>query len=114
MTADQARLYEIDIQFELDVPNFPEGRVKEAISFVLSRHEVEEGTALSLVVTDSERVRALNSQYRGVDAPTDVLSFSADPLPDNLIEEMEDESSYLGDLIVAYPYTAHQAERDGH
>ncbi|MFO8042263.1 MAG: rRNA maturation RNase YbeY [Alkalispirochaeta sp.] len=32
---------------------------------------------LSLLLTDDERMRALNSSYRGKDAPTDVLSFVA-------------------------------------
>lgn len=73
--------------------------------------------ALTLVVTDNETVQTLNRDYRGVDAPTDVLSFAAQEseegapaladLPPELAAEM---NAYLGDVLIAYPYAAHQAE----
>lgn len=73
---------------------------------------------MTLVVTNDEQVRALNAQYRGVDAATDVLSFPAEPLPDELrramVEAGGDETLYLGNLIVAYPYTAQHAQSAGH
>lgn len=106
--------YGIEIHYEIAVPDFPERRVTEAIRYVLAHHNIEDKASLSLVVADDERVRALNRQYRDVDAATDVLSFPADPLPDELREEMGDASPYLGDLIVAYPYTVHQAGEAGH
>jgi ssRNA-specific RNase YbeY (16S rRNA maturation enzyme) len=34
-----------------------------------------QGTGLTLLVTDDEAVQKLNARYRGVDSPTDVLSF---------------------------------------
>ncbi len=103
-------VYVIEIHDELDVPQFPVDRVIEAVRYVLARHEVEEGTALTIVVTGDEQVRELNRQFRDVDAATDVLSFPADPLP----EEMTEEGPYLGDLVIAYPYSVHQAEEAGH
>lgn len=113
---DQTRPFEIIIQYDVPAPGFPDQRVREAISDVLSQHIVEDGTTLAFVLMDNEQVRAFNSQYRGVDAPTDILSFPADPLPDEVIEAMaeEGEGPYLGDLFVAYPYTVHQAEEAGH
>ncbi len=72
--------------------------------------------ALTLVVTDDEAVQNLNRDYRGVDAPTDVLSFAAQEsmpsapaltaLPPELAAELE---HYLGDVIIAYPYAVRQA-----
>ena len=103
-------VYVIEIHDELNVPDFPTDRVIEAVRNVLARHEVEEGTALTIVVTGDEQVRELNQEFLAVDAPTDVLSFPADPLP----EEMQEDGPYLGDLVIAYPYTARQAEENGH
>ncbi len=103
-------VYVVDIQDEYGVADFPTGRVIDAIHNVLVRHEVEEGTAVTVVITDDEHVRSLNAEFRGVDAPTDILSFPADPLP----EEIEGEAPYLGDLIIAYPYTLHEAAEAGH
>jgi probable rRNA maturation factor len=64
--------------------------------------------ALSLLITDSETVRRLNARYRGIDAPTDVLSFEDDST------DPETGERYLGDIVIAYPQAAAQAERGGH
>jgi probable rRNA maturation factor len=71
---------------------------------------------LTVVITTDEAIQALNRDYRGVDAPTDVLSFASqdagapdDPtlvLPPEVAAELAD---YLGDLIIAYPYAERQA-----
>jgi probable rRNA maturation factor len=72
--------------------------------------------ALTVVITSDDVVQQLNRDYRGVDAPTDVLSFAnhdeaEDPtqlaLPPELVAELAD---YLGDVIIAYPYAKRQAE----
>lgn len=68
--------------------------------------------ALSIVIDSDAAVQALNVQFRGVDAPTDVLSFPADPLPEGLAEA--DDAPYVGDLVIAYPYASTQAARLGH
>jgi len=100
-------------QFEIDVQNddgyaFDAARLQAAAGAVLTRHDVAEGTTLTIVVTSNEDVASLNRDFRGVDAPTDVLSFPAD------IPPMPGEPPYLGDLIIAYPYASAQAQREGH
>ncbi len=99
--------FEIDVQNE-DAYPLDEDRLKTAVLAVLTRHEVEDGTAISVVITSNEDVAALNRDFRGVDSPTDVLSFPAD------IPVLPGESPYLGDLIIAYPYASAQAAREGH
>jgi len=98
------------------------GTVKEevlttALSAVLS-HEKIVHAGVAIVVTDNDFVQALNRDYRGVDAPTDVLSFAAqegDRLDAAFVPEVAEETGcYLGDLILAYPYAAAQAARHGH
>ncbi|MEZ4870076.1 MAG: rRNA maturation RNase YbeY [Caldilineaceae bacterium] len=71
---------------------------------------------LSIVIGSDELVQELNQSYRGVDAPTDVLSFAAQeqtpggptlqPLPAELAAAL---NSYLGDIVIAYPYAERQA-----
>lgn len=111
-------MYSIDFQLELDGVTIPAERMSAAIQGILDQHEIQSETALSVVISDDEHVRDLNRQFRQVDAPTDILSFPADapPLPpdDTDIPDADTEPPYLGDLIIAYPYTAHQAEAAGH
>lgn len=65
------------------------------------------------MITDSAAVQQLNRQYRGIDAPTDVLSFENRPDPDfpNLEPAI---GHYLGDIIIAYPVAKAQADATGH
>lgn len=91
--------------------------LEEAARAVLI-HEGVGRAALAVVVTDDETVRRLNRDYRGVDASTDVLSFAAQEgeeldgsLPPELAAELKEN---LGDLFIAFPYAATQAERYGH
>lgn len=101
--------------FGIDVQN-DEGyavdseRLVAAATAVLTAHNVPPDTSLSVVLTSDEAVAALNEQYRGIDMPTDVLSFPAAPLP----VEVPDSAPYLGDLVIAYPYAAAQAAALGH
>ncbi len=104
--------YEIEIRDDYGVTDFPEQRARDAISYVLSRHDAAEDTGVTFVLMNDDEIRALNAQYRGVDAPTDILSFPNDA--EDMPPDMDGEPPYLGDLLVAYPYTVHQAEEAGH
>ncbi len=66
---------------------------------------------VSIALVDNEAIRELNLQYRGLDKPTDVLSFSQLEgeelfnLPDVLI---------LGDIVISIEQALTQAENYGH
>jgi probable rRNA maturation factor len=63
---------------------------------------------LSLVLSGDEQLRELNRSYRGIDAVTDVLSFSSG--------ETDPESGrlYLGDILISYPQAVAQAAAGKH
>ncbi|MEO1289908.1 MAG: rRNA maturation RNase YbeY [Chloroflexota bacterium] len=86
-------------------------RLEIAIQTVIERHDVPDTSSVIVVLTTNDEVKLLNATHRGIDAPTDVLSFPADPLPPELREENE---HYLGDLVIAYPYALAQAEKLNH
>ncbi len=101
---------EYEITVRIETGNADGDRLESAIRYVLSSHQAPPGSGVTLVVTDSETVRNLNRQFRGVDAPTDVLAFQSGPtdLPDTEGER------YLGDIVISYPVAASQAEEGGH
>jgi len=105
---------DIDEEFAADVA---EETLTRAFSAVLT-HEGVVNAGAAIVLTDNDSIHRLNREYRGVDAPTDVLSFAAregDALDAAFVPEVADEmEKYLGDLILAYPYAAAQATRHGH
>ncbi len=115
--SDYQSKYQIDIQDEFGAAGLPTERMIAAIRYVLGKHktshDIADNAALTVVISHDKRVQDLNKHFRDVDAPTDVLSFPADPLPED-IDLTEDEGAYLGDLIIAYPYTMHEAAEAGH
>ena len=58
---------------------------------------VAEDAELSLLICDADTIHELNKTYRGVDAPTDVLSFA---LNEGEEEDGMEEEKVLGDIII--------------
>lgn len=84
------------------------GQLTAAAYTVISQHGLNPLSSVQIVIADNETVRKLNATYRDTDSVTDVLSFTADPLPPEILAQMG-EAPHLGDLIIAYPYASAQA-----
>ena len=91
--------------------NVPAERLKAVAEEVL-RHEHSSGQ-VTLVVTDDQGIQELNRDFLGIDAPTDVLAFSAQEGERAFVAAPE-ASSYLGDVIISYPRAVAQAGEMGH
>jgi probable rRNA maturation factor len=65
----------------------------------------ERQAALSLSLVDDDAIRALNQQYRGKDAATDVLSFPLDDEPASTPSER-----LLGDVVISIDTARRQAD----
>jgi probable rRNA maturation factor len=61
------------------------------------------GSELAIVLADDSTLRALNRDWRGIDAPTNVLSFPA----------KNAAAGYLGDIILGYETVSREARADG-
>lgn len=75
--------------------------------------------AVGLIVTGDEGIREMNREYRGIDAPTDVLSFPLQQYespeePKDLFPQPPDEPLSLGDIVISYPRAEEQAREYGH
>ncbi len=105
--------FHIEIQID---PEFSE-QVNEAIlqtatAAALHHEGAVAGAALTIVITDDEKIRQLNRQFRQVDTPTDVLAFFT--ANDGSFVEAPEQPPYLGDVIISYPRAAEQAAEAGH
>ena len=103
----------VDIQID---PRFAgkvdEGRLRRVIAKALESEGRSEGE-LTILITGDEQVQELNRRYRGVDAPTDVLSFGVVSDEEGFVTPPE-ASAYLGDIVVSYPRALEQAREYGH
>lgn len=93
-----------------------EGWARRIAQTVLKAEEVALPYEVSLVFTDSETVKQLNRDYRGVDEPTDVLAFYMLPQKeaDDSFALPPDGVTRLGEVIISYPQAIEQAREQGH
>jgi probable rRNA maturation factor len=63
---------------------------------------------LAVMLTDDAGIRTLNSNWRGIDKPTNVLSFPA--LPSTGAGGPDDAPRMLGDIAIAYETTRREAD----
>ena len=61
---------------------------------------------VTILIDDDERVRGLNKQWRGVDKPTNVLSFSYP-------ESQAPPARIVGDIAISYETAAREADAEG-
>jgi probable rRNA maturation factor len=92
------------------------GWVKKIARQILKAEGVAPPYEVSLVFTDSETVKQLNRDYRGVDEPTDVLAFYMLPQKeaDDSFALPPDGVTRLGEVIISYPRAVEQAKEQGH
>jgi probable rRNA maturation factor len=88
-------------------------QVEQVAHVALQMESAPPQVSLSVVITDDDEIQSLNRQFRGIDAPTDVLSF-ADDAPDAAFVDAPDETPYLGDVILSFPRAQAQAAEQGH
>lgn len=100
---------QIDEQFQERVS--PEPLQKAALA-TLAHQEIAGACELTVVITDDEALQELNSRYRNIDAPTDVLAF-----PDETRGPFVNAPGlprYLGDVIISLQRAEAQAAEAGH
>lgn len=109
----------------------------EVIEAAAKYLNLPEGIELDLSIVSNEEIQVLNRDYRGLDKPTDVLSFAltevsseydvdfahldltdeAEETVDLEETEFEDKEAipqHLGDIIISYPRAQEQAQDYGH
>ncbi|MCY0900763.1 MAG: rRNA maturation RNase YbeY [Firmicutes bacterium] len=110
----------MDLDIAVDLPEEIADQVTGILRRVceeVARREALVPSYVSVSLVDDDAIQDLNRAYRGIDAPTDVLSFA-------LQEEGEFEPHFigtdaetvqcLGDIVINWPRTVWQAEEYGH
>lgn len=100
--------------------------IKKAASAVILQ-ELEDETAeghmeISLNMVSREEIRRINSEYRGIDKETDVLSFPQYNDAEEIAEEisgikdksnLENQILLLGDVVICYEVAVSQSQEYG-
>jgi probable rRNA maturation factor len=98
---------DVEVQYAVEQNELPsESLIETWINSVLTKYTTH--FSLCVRIVDSEESQALNSEYRGKESPTNVLSF-----PFEMPECVEAETEILGDLIVCAEVVAREADQQG-
>ena len=113
-------LHEIILEMEVDVSQAVTDQIESVIRTALEEQGVELPCEISVLLTDDEGIHQINLDMRGVDRPTDVLSFPMFELEPGIPPEGEDyldpesELCPLGDMCISLERAEAQAAEFGH
>ena len=113
--------YEASKQLDFDYT----GIIQKVVTQCLDEEDFPYETEISILLTDDKEIQELNKNFRGKDAPTDVLSFPAVEYPKagdySELEALGDEyfnpetgELILGDIVISVNRAISQAEEYGH
>lgn len=109
-----------DLSLGIDYQKIAEKVVAAALDYLDCQYECE----VNILLTDNTGIKATNEVMRGIDAPTDVLSFPAASFdePGDFDKAFEDISNInsdtgeliLGDIMISIDKVREQSESYGH
>ena len=99
-----------DRQDKLNVSEELIEKIKDIIIEFLDYEVYDDDYEVSLSFVDNKEIHELNKQFRGIDRPTDVLSFPM--LSDDFDIELEEES--LGDIVISLERAFEQSKEYNH
>ncbi|MDO4325552.1 MAG: rRNA maturation RNase YbeY [bacterium] len=113
--------YETEKELHIPYKEIIERVVEEAMEYEACPYEAE----VNVILTDNDEIHETNRQFRGIDRPTDVLSFPLveyeTPADFSHLEEdaedffnLETGELMLGDIMISVEKVKEQAEAYGH
>ena len=111
--------HEVWIDAEARTPPAVEEQIRRAVLAALEGEGVEAPCVVEVVVTDDAAIRETNRETRGVDRPTDVLSFpmfELEPGEKPRAEWADPDTGkvFLGDMMLSLERAEAQAAEYGH
>ena len=111
--------HEVYIDAEVETPAAVEEQIRRSVLAALEEEQVDVPCIVAVCVTDDAGIHQTNLEMRGVDRPTDVLSFPMFELepeekPRAEWAEPDTDKVPLGDMMLSLERARAQAEEFGH
>lgn len=100
-----------NIQDKIEVPGELLSLLEDIGNFILRLEGQSRECEVSVILVDNNYIQELNLTYRGIDSPTDVLSFN---LQDDDMTAALGEDRILGDVVISMEKAGEQAVLYGH
>ena len=102
----------INNEIEAEDVSCYEGLIAKGFAIVSRLEGLQDSTEVSVTFVDDNSIQMLNRDYRGIDAPTDVLSFPQDDEGGFAI--LQGMPQILGDIVISLQRARDQAAEYGH
>ena len=101
-------------QEKVSIPEALEADLTKAMNVVAELEALSPQTEVDITLVDDAAIHELNRTYRGIDRPTDVLSFAIDEGEEEPEVDDDEIEHLLGDVIISAPTAVRQGEEYGH
>ena len=101
-------------QEKVSIPEALEADLTKAMNVVAELEALSPQTEVDITLVDDAAIHELNRPYRGIDRPTDVLSFALDEGEEEPEVDDDEIEHLLGDVIISAPTAVRQGEEYGH
>lgn len=94
--------------------------MNESVEIIMENEKFTDAYNIDVMIVDNERIRQINSEYRNIDKPTDVLSFPIVDMYDREIKtslgdiDKDEGAIVLGDIVISIEKAVEQALEYGH
>ena len=112
--------YEAERKLDIDY----EKLASKVAAHILETEHCPYDACVNLVITDNEEIKRVNTEFRSIGAPTDVLSFPMIPFEtpadysviegDDSYFDLDTDELILGDVMISVEKVYAQAEEYGH
>lgn len=83
--------------------------INDFLNFVIKKEDLEK-CLFNVIIVNNDYIHKLNKEYRGIDRPTDVISFALEDEVDNIKLDFR----VLGDIYISLDKTYEQAKLYNH
>ena len=111
-------IYIEDVREKSDLSEDKVKLIEKTVEATLSYEKIDMPCFVSVSIVDEDEIREINSEHRGIDKVTDVLSFPVVNLIDGSFQEdagdFYEGRLILGDVVLCAKRAREQAEEFGH
>ena len=110
---DKIKVIITDAQSSVKLPRGVRMLIRRCCNAVLTNEQFKGSAEISVTIVDDPMIHELNLKHRGMDKPTDVLSF---PLGENGEYDINNDTGakMLGDIIISVETALAQSKEYGH
>ncbi len=95
--------------------------IQATVLEVLQRYRISGRLEIGVTIVGSRKIHEINKKYRGLDSPTDILTFALEDMQQRDLQHIPrvgfvaapDKVLRLGDIILSYPQVVEDASLEG-